>query len=234
MTTWKSIREKEGAVAPAQITLSDLIAINSFDTGDRVFPTDSWLAYSALIRTRMRLASDQTVRDIGCGSGAFLHPLVGKETAVCRIVFSVPYIEVCSTAMTSGTVKHAEATDVPFEDDCFDGVVSNSVFRYFPDFGYAEQVIGEISRGIRSDGCVAILDGCDAALEANCEATRRAGICDEGYDRFCGELNHLFYPKEWFERIAADCGRKPEIIDQAFDGYENAAHKYNVLLDSGG
>ncbi len=77
-----------------------------------------------------------------------------------------------------------------------DCVVSNSVFPPFSDFAYTEQVIGEISRTIRSDGCVAILGGCDAALEASRKTTRRAAIGDEEYDRLYGGMNQLFYPRE--------------------------------------
>jgi ubiquinone/menaquinone biosynthesis C-methylase UbiE len=133
--------------------------------------------------------------------------------------------------MKSGTFKVSEASDLPFEDDSFDAVVSNSVFQYFDGLGYAETVVGEIARVLKKKRRAALLDINDAAKKGKYESIRRRKLGDKEYDRLYGTLKHQFYEKEWFDDLAVRFGLRCEIRDQDIKNYDNAQFRYNVFFE---
>jgi len=228
---WKNIWEKKGKVASDDIDLKSLIAIDGFDTGAGEFPVDSWLNSVEEMRTRLTLKEGQKILEVGCGAGAFLLPLYDTGIVLYGIDYSNSLVELCTKIMESGIFKVSEANNIPFEDVMFDAVVSNSVFQYFCDLEYAEDVVSEIVRVLKIKGRTALLDINDAAKKKEYESIRREKLGDEEYDRLYGSLNHQFYNKEWFEQIANDFGLKCEIQEQNIKGYDNSKCRYNVFLE---
>lgn len=155
---WKNIWEKKAKVASDGIDLPNLIAIDGFATGAGEFPVDSWLSFVQETKIKLRLKKEQKILEVGCGAGAFLLPIYNSGVVVCGIDYSNSHIELCSKIMKLGIFKVAEANNIPFEDEFFDAVVSNSVFQYFADLEYAENVVSEIARVLKKKGCAAILD----------------------------------------------------------------------------
>jgi SAM-dependent methyltransferase len=228
---WKNIWEKKGKAASDDIDLTKLIAIDGFDTGAGEFPVESWLAFVEETKIKLRLKKEQKILEVGCGAGAFLLPMYNLGMVVYGIDYSASHLQLCTTIMKLGTFKLSEARNIPFEDEFFDAVVSNSVFQYFDDLEYAEKVVSEIARVLKKKGRAAILDLNDAAKKETYESIRRKKLGDREYDRLYGNLNHQFYNKEWFDCIASPFGLRCNIQEQNIKGYDNSKFRYNVFLE---
>ena len=148
--SWKNIWEKKGNVTAENVTLEDLIAINGFETGAGAFPVESWLQFVEEIKIELGLLDDQKLLEVGCGSGAFLFPFFNSGIIVHGIDNSGSLVNLCSRIMKGGVFKETEANTLPFNENTFDAVVSNSVFQYFPSLDYSEDVIREISRILKN------------------------------------------------------------------------------------
>jgi ubiquinone/menaquinone biosynthesis C-methylase UbiE len=104
-------------------------------------------------------------------------------------------------------------------------------FNIFDDLEYAEKVLSEIARVLKKKGRAAILDVNDGTKKQTYESIRRRKLGDAEYDRLYGNLNHQFYDKEWFDRMANNFGLKCEIQEQNIKGYDNSKFRYNVFLE---
>jgi ubiquinone/menaquinone biosynthesis C-methylase UbiE len=113
------------------VDLAKLIAIDGFDTGAGELPVDSWLSFVEETKNTLRLKREQKILEVGCGAGAFLLPMYNFGIAVYGIDYSDPHPQLCTNVMKLGTFKLSEAKNIPFEDEFFDAVISNSVFQYF-------------------------------------------------------------------------------------------------------
>ena len=104
------------------------------------------------------------------------------------------------------------------------------VFQYFESLTYAENVINEMARTLKSTGNIALLDINDASKKQEYESIRRAKLGDDDYYRLYGSLTHQFYRKEWFENIANHLNFECVIENQNIIGYDNSRFRYNVFL----
>ena len=53
---------------------------------------------------------------------------------------------------------------------------------------------------------------------------------EDEYKKKYKDLNHLFFSKEWFERIAESKGLKINVFDTDFEDYPMANYKFNVVM----
>ena len=82
----------------------------------------------------------------------------------------------------------------------------------------------------KSNNTIAILDIADKAKEDRYHQVRMDSMSQQEYqDRYRG-LSHLFYDKDWFERIATDFNCSVEIFDQTFEEYSNSELRFNVIM----
>jgi len=231
---WKNIWERKGNEVSGELEIADLIAIDGFDTGAGEFSVNSWLSFVKEIQERLNIKKTKKILEVGCGAGAFLFPMYNSSIEVFGIDYSSSLVELCSKIMPSGIFKVAEAETLPFEDLFFDAIISNSVFQYFESLNYAENVVNEMARVLKSTGYIALLDINDASKKYEYESIRRAKLGNDEYDRLYGNLTHQFYEKEWFETIANHLNVKCVIQDQNIIGYENSKYRYNVFLSREG
>lgn len=228
---WKSIWKNKGKTSSEELSLERLIAIDGFNIGAGAFPIESWITYVEAIRSKLALQKGNTILEVGCGSGAFLFPLYEAGIKVYGIDYAPALVEIASEMMPSGIFNTSEAAQIPFEDEAFDGVVSNSVFQYFESLAYAESVMAEIFRVLKPGGRMALLDVNDASKKEASEAIRRKKLGEAEFNRMYGNLTHLFFPKAWFEKIAQQQHFTCRIEDQHISGYGNSAFRYNVFLE---
>jgi len=226
--SWKNIWEKKGEKGINSIELSDLIAMDGFDTNVGKFSVDRWLSFVHEIRERLNIKNK--LLEVGCGCGAFLYPLTNFDIEIYGIDYSENLVKICSEAIPSGVFKTAEANQIPFKDQFFDSIISHGVFIYFESLDYAQEVLSEMVRMLKNTGNIAILDINDADKKQECETIKREKLGDDEYERLYGNLNHQFYPKKWFEEIVTRFGLQCEIQDQNIQGYENSKFRYNVFL----
>lgn len=112
---------------------------------------------------RIQLQPGEKLLDIGCGTGALLNLLAAQHNAV-NLVGIDPSPEMLAVARQKLPTVQFElgfAERLPFADNCFDVVASNSAFHYFqaPD-----AALREIRRVLRPGGRVVLTDWCDDYL----------------------------------------------------------------------
>ena len=73
MNKWQEIWNKNDRIN--RIILEMLIKADGFDSGAGSFSVDDWLEYTNTIYNLINIQKEDTVFDVGCGSGAFLYPL---------------------------------------------------------------------------------------------------------------------------------------------------------------
>ena len=231
LETWKKIWERKGNIISDDLKLKELIAIDGFDTGAGAFPVDSWLSFVEKIKIQLNINKNHKILEIGCGAGAFLLPLYNSQIAVYGIDYSKSLVELCTKTMKSGVFKMSEAKKIPFKNEYFNAVVSNSTFQYFSDLEYAKNVLCEVNRVLKKKGRAALLDINDAEKKDEYESIRKEALGEEEYDRLYGNLKHQFYNKEWFEKTANNLGLNCKVKEQNISGYSNSEFRYNVFLE---
>lgn len=156
---WKSIWGTKTVLADNQINLDNLIKLNGFDSGFSNYDATTWKLLVADVCSRTKLARDQRVLEIGCGSGAFLWQ-IGKFTnaKLYGIDYSENLINVAQKAIPDGKFNCCEANTSSFENIWFDSIISHGVFFYFPTHEYVEAVLRLWCSKIKTRGTIVLLD----------------------------------------------------------------------------
>lgn len=103
----------------------------------------------------------ERVLDVGSGPGflaAAIAEAVGSTGAVLGVDISEPLLAVARSHCAHQSwveFRHADATQLPFEDHDFDAVISTQVLEYIRDVGAA---LAEVHRVLRPGGRVAVVD----------------------------------------------------------------------------
>ena len=103
----------------------------------------------------------ERVLDVGSGPGilaAEIADAVGNTGSVCGVDISEPLLEVARSRTQNREgieFRNGDATNLPFDDEEFDAVVSTQVLEYVPDI---DTSLKEIHRVVKSGGRVALLD----------------------------------------------------------------------------
>jgi len=111
--------------------------------------------------SRLDLRADESLLDVGCGTGALLEALSASMPGarLSGVDPSPEMLELAREKLGEGAVlKPGRAESLPFPDRHFDVVVSTNAFHYFRDpLGALE----EMSRVSRPRGRLVITDWCD-------------------------------------------------------------------------
>jgi SAM-dependent methyltransferase len=223
--TWKDVWEnKDVKIYDDLETLLDNDGFNSCPGGDVV--TDKWLKYHRWLVDHIGIKKSESIFEVGCGSGAFLYPFYAKGHRVGGIDYSDNHVAVCRS-LFSGEFVTAEAQKLDYLTE-YDNVVSYSVFQYFPDLAYAEEVLNRMMT--KAGKRVIIFDIPDIELREEAEAQRRKN--DPDYDVKYKDLKHLYYDKEWFYDVCMDYDTNHdfELFYHVLDGYTNSQYRYNIII----
>jgi trans-aconitate methyltransferase len=226
VSDWKTIWNRRGG-ATAALDLAGLVAADGFDQGAGHIAVDAWERYVAWVADGLKLAPGDSIFDVGCGAGAFVFPYFQAGHAVGGIDYSAALVAVAGRAMTGMDFSAREARElnpVP----AYDVVVSNSVFHYFPDLGYAEDVLAKMIRKARK--AVGVLELPNADLRDEAEASRAAALPPGEYEQKYRGLGHQYYSKRWIEELGIRHGCRVQILDQRIDGYGNNRFRFNALF----
>ena len=91
----------------------------------------------------LEIKPENKVLEIGCGAGALAQFLDCQYTG---IDFSEKLIEKHQKNLPNSELICCQANEIPLESKSFDIVFSWSLFQYFPNLEYANQVIQEVER----------------------------------------------------------------------------------------
>lgn len=231
---WKNIWDRKGndILTSHDLTLSDMIREDGFDSGAGDHTLESWLALSGMVYEKLGVNPDSRVLEVGCGCGAFIYPAYQQGISVGGVDYSGQLVAGARKAMPGGIFLQAEASKLPFQDGQYDVVFCHSVFQYFPSEDYAQQAINEMIRMLASgSGRIGIIDINDAEREALFYQVRSETIGKEKYAEKYRDYPHRFYLKDWFNEIFSAAGFDVEIVDQDIENYGNSAFRYNVFAN---
>jgi ubiquinone/menaquinone biosynthesis C-methylase UbiE len=93
------------------------------------------------------------VLEVGCGGGAFLAFLEARGLRATGVDISRESVSLASRTAAGSRVLEADAAVLPFEDACFDCVVSHHLVEHLADL---QEALAEWSRVLISGGIMAI------------------------------------------------------------------------------
>jgi len=229
---WREIWEKKGqSCKKKDINLIDLLYLDGFDRIGK-FNEDTWMRLVDSISKELNLSPGKSLLEIGCGSGAMLLPLSQRNIKVAGIDYSASLINIAKLVIPDMIAIVSEADKLPFRDNKFDFVMSNSVFQYFSNKNYAKNVLNEMVRVVsKNEGKLLILDVPDISKEGLSEDFRKNIMNKSTYKKLYNGLYHTYYPKDWFKSYALEEGLKFKIFDQSIEGYDNSPYRFNVLFE---
>ncbi len=226
MNNWKKIWNKNERVE--KIILEMLIKADGFDSPTGNFEVGDWLKYTKSLYDKLEMQRDDTIYDVGCGSGAFIYPLYLQNHRVGGLDYSSVLIELAGTVMRDGDFSAMEALEIDIEQK-YDIVLSHSVFFYFKDLEYARKVILKMLQ--KATKKIAIFDINDRSKQDVYHKTRTKTMSKEEYEEKYRGLEHLFYSKDFFRKIAKENNLTIEIWDQNFEKYNNSQFRFNVIME---
>jgi len=210
-------------------TLSNLIEMVGWKSQSGGLSVEDWLDFIAFITNKINLQPGTEVLEVGCGPGGFLYPLYEQNYSVSGVDYSEILIDICRSIMPDATFAVDEANALPFDDEQFDAIISNSVFHYFEDHDYTEKVVSEVARCLKKGGHGAIIDLNDAEKQDDFMQQRYGN--KEEYIRKNSNLPQLFYEKGWLVETGRKYGLSGYVEDQKINNYQNSAYRFNYFFE---
>ncbi len=208
------------------------MALDGFDSKTGQMDEKTWLEIIAIIREKLELSPNKRLLEVGCGSGAILFPLSKFVKKIVGVDYSKSLIKVAHKILPStAVVLISDAKALPLADSMFDSILSYSVFFYFPNLDYAENVLKELIRISKPHSRILLMDIPDESKKTESEKHRIELIGEEEYRKRYHNLQHLYYQKEWFLKFSNDQSLGLQIFDQKIKGYGNSPYRFNVLLN---
>lgn len=210
------------------LDLHELAALAGYDSPTSALDLTQYDRQLRYLVDALGVGPADTVYEVGCGAGALLCSLQNMCARVGGSDYAPALVDVARTVVDSDDLAVAEARAVPAEPR-YDVVVSNGVFLYFPDAGYAWDVVAAMAAKARR--AVGVLDVNDLAGRAEHERARRAAYRPGGRS----ELGQLYLDRAGFRTVADRLGMTCAIEDSVMTGSVNGRFRYNVLMfHSGG
>lgn len=207
--------------------LEGLIALNGFDTETGKIKKTEWLQYASQLGKFLDLKTNESVFEVGCGSGALLYALLKHYNGlvVGGLDFSLTAIEVASQFLTNGKFTCADASELDSRVK-YDHVISNSVFQYLT-MESARKVLSLMTQ--KSRRSVLVADVPDAALKEESEAARKEALPPGVYDQKYSQVTHTYFERSFFEEFFYKNGMGCQIIDNFIPNYVNNPYRFNVI-----
>ena len=232
MDNWKIIWSKKNLELNSYKSLNNLIEANGFDTGFGNYTEVKWRELVYDFYKRVNFNKNANVLELGCGSGAFLFTLNELvEANFYGLDYSPSLIQIAKNAVPNAHLAANEARSKAFNDIHFDVIFSHSVFQYFPDTQYAEDVITNWCNKIKKGGKFVLLDINDKEKEEDYHNERMQTYenPDEYFNMYKG-LRHLFFDKTYLKEIFKKCGMNGiEIFPHAVADYGISRFRFNII-----
>ncbi len=229
MSNWKTIWEKKSLtnIDNNDHILMTLMKLDGFDSGFNALTEEIWIDYVTYIKDKLKISNNQSVFEVGCGSGAFLYPFYLNGHIIGGLDYSESLVEAAKHFMPKGSFSVSEAIDLS-TDEKYDFVVSNGVFLYFTTYAYAREVLAKMLE--KANYSIAVLEVSDYDKKDEALFIRKKHMNEEEYTKRYKGLDHLYYKKSWFLQLADEFNCNIEIEDQKIKKYPNNLYRFNVFL----
>ena len=229
---WKEIWTQKSIKKDANISLKKLISLNGFDTGVGSYDEENWQQMVSDFCIRAPVFANSKILEVGCGCGAFLYQINQVVNVDCYGVdYSKSLIQIAKIAIPGGKFRVGEANKLLFSSTKFDIIFSHSVFQYFPNHSYADEVLALLCTQIRPGGKLLLMDLNDVNMEDTYHSDRmREYKSPADYAKTYKNLNHLFFDKRSLSQRLKLLGMsKIEFFPHAVHGYGNSKFRFNLI-----
>lgn len=233
---WKRIWEKRqlddssfaACAGDAEALFVELKRCNGFDVQGGKLSKEAMLGQYEMIRQKLTEGAPcplTSVYEVGCGSGANLLLFARDGFRTGGVDYSSALIDIAQKVLETDDLLCDEARNMP-ETPVYDCLLSNSVFAYFPDLEYAEQVLEKMLR--KAAYSIGLIDIYDETKQQAFLDYRRATVAD--YEKRYEGLPKLFYSRKFFTDFAQKHGLRVEFLPSTVEGYWNNEFIFNVFL----
>jgi len=126
---------------------------------------ENWQQLVSDVKHKLNLAHEDSLLDVGCGSGLLLSKLSNHCASVAGVDYAQAMVDKAQQLIPNGEFYCGEALALKFDSNSFDKLLSYSIFHYFPSQDYAIDVIKEMVRVVKPGGVILIGDVLDSAFE---------------------------------------------------------------------
>lgn len=224
---WSSRNLKSIENLATKEVLQSLLEMDGFDSPTGNIDVEAWSEYIEYISSLLELSETDTIFEVGCGAGAFIYSFFKNNHIVSGVDFSKDLISIAQKAMPGMNFETREALELDYSLK-FDHVIASSVVFYFPSYDYTNEVLTRMLRKARRT--VVILDVPDLATKDICEQFRQGTMTKSEYNRKYKDLQHLYFPKQFWKKLAERNNLSCQIEQQNIEGYCNNEYRYNVVF----
>ena len=225
--SWKRVWQTRAT--DKEITdLSELIKLNGWDSPTGDFSVVNWLSYIEHVSQHVGIQKDDTIFEVGCGSGAFLYPFYQQEHEIAGVDYSETLISIAKRVMPKGIFSVMEAIEIVTKNK-YDIVLSNGVFFYFPDLSYAKTVLNKMLK--IAGRKVAVLEVNDETKKDTWLKNRISALGKKEYRKKYKGLDHLFFTKEFFETLAEENAWAVKFVNTPGNIYPAAEYRFGAIFN---
>ena len=227
---WKKIWVNKNL--PTDCSLQDMIFANGFNTNFGYYSETQYRKLVSDFYDRTKFKKNSNVLDLGCGSGVFLFLLKDIiNSKYYGIDYSPGLINNAKKIMPTGSFLCDDIISKNFNHITFDIIFSHSVFNYFPNKKYVDEVIDIWSKKLNPGGKLILMDLNNVKIKKQYHSQRiKLYKNEKQYVADYKGLNHFFFNQELL-KIKLN---KLNITDVRFFpnsilNYKNSKFRFNLI-----
>ncbi len=211
----------------------DPIAIDGWDYGISMMRKEDADELREQISHELRISPQSKFLEVGCGAGMYLLPFSKEVKSAIGCDLAESMLRRAHQFDNRLWIQVAEASYLPYPSNTFDAILAYSVFHYFPSYGYARQVLGELYRVCQDDGRIWIGDIPDNSKK-HVALIHRERLMKRSTPKWTwpnvGPLEQRFYDQDFFTRFAEGVGCTYRIVQQSVAGYIQGQYRFNLFM----
>ena len=224
---WLEIWEQKGTNLKSS-KIDNIISANGFDSKLSQYNKKNWFKYIKNLVKKIKVNKNSEILEYGCGAGAFLCYWYGKNYHLNGIDYSKSLIRKGKKYFPKVNFIVGEISSIEKFKKKFDLIFSHSVFQYFENYKYAQNLISKMLTKIKTKGYICILDIPDKSKEKVFIRKLKKEVGIEEYKKKYEKNKHIFYQKSFFKNFAKKNKLKVEIFDHYPISSENSKYRFNV------
>ena len=228
--TWKKVWEQR--IKNSNIKLSDLnlknsMILNGHYDGAGKIPISSWKKYGKKLKQKFNIDSKQNLYEVGCGSGAFLYLFKDlKKIGGCD--FSGNLIRYCRKFLPnhSKNILEKKSEEISISPK-YDFVVSHGLLHYLSNISAKKTIIKMIKK---SSNKIILLDIPEKKFKKKYLLLRKKALGETIYNNKYKNLNHNYYTKSFFSKIAKKEGCSYFFFKSDIEKHKQGKYRFNVCF----